>query len=242
MRFAALSFSITVLLARTRSLAGCLLLGIALPAWSATHYVFTGSAYSIINNNTTCTVGTCVTYTTAMRLTGEFSTAAPLSPNLNAANIAPSVLSYSFNDGVNTIASGNPGSRTYSFVVSTNAQGAITAHVIGVQGWLTGISPHQPGDRLVEWATDSSSFQAAINNEQCTSMGTTPAGVPDACITVTWDTNTSTANAASTLPGQWVIFQDPIPTPGLSGPATAVLALLLALFAWGQTRRRSSAS
>src|SRR5205809_130554 len=98
----------------------------ASPVLAAT-YTFTGPAFSSVQSNTTCTVGTCATYTTSMNVTGSFTTAAPLAANLSNTNVAALVTSYSFNDGVNTIASPDSNARIHTFTVTTNGSGAITA-------------------------------------------------------------------------------------------------------------------
>jgi len=192
-------------------------------------YLYSGLLYVIFNTNSTCTVGTCASYTTAMRVTGSFTTAGPLAANLTLANIASLVTSYSFNDGVNTIADGDPDARVVRFRVSTNGSAGITAEDIQLQQWETGSSPHAVGDRfdsiLLAPAGDT-----AVNNFSCDVVGTAPSsGVADSCIDPSSDENTSTAGALGA--GTWTVLGGGVPiaaVPTLSTWAMGLLALLLA--------------
>jgi hypothetical protein len=67
-------------------------------------------------------------YSTSNMITGSFTLAAPLAPNLPASNIRSQVLSYSFSDGVNTFNDINSvicGWSVMTFLVGTDANGDI---------------------------------------------------------------------------------------------------------------------
>jgi hypothetical protein len=80
------------------------------------------------------------TYTTAMRVTGSFEVAEALAPNLSKVSIRDSVLSFSFNDGRNTVADDTIDSPV--FEVTTDAQGDIIGWLVQLIGaaqhlWVT---------------------------------------------------------------------------------------------------------
>jgi hypothetical protein len=81
------------------------------PGIRDTTYSFGAPKYNSLDNNSTCTVGACWTFTTAMNVTGTFTTASPLPANLTGQNIAAQITSYSFSDGLDTFSGGNPNAR-----------------------------------------------------------------------------------------------------------------------------------
>src|SRR5271168_4093332 len=98
----------------------------ATPTWAATYNV-TSPDYTIVNNYTNCTVGTCVDYSTSLSASGNFTTSAALAANLSNAVIASDITSYSFSDGLNSFASSDPETRLQRFSVSTDSNGNITS-------------------------------------------------------------------------------------------------------------------
>jgi hypothetical protein len=210
---------------------GLLLAALAPPARSAT-YAYTGTLFTSVANNTTCTIGSCASYTSAMRVTGSFDTAAPLPANLPSGpltNIAPLVTSYSFTDGVNTIASGDPEARLFDARASTDAVGAIVFARVRVQRWRSGSSPHVVGDRFDDVFVDISGSVAG-NNRPCTAVGTSSfSGVADTCTGFGFDTDVSIATAASG--GTWSSQLGTAEVPALSTWALALLAAVLAIAA-----------
>ncbi|MBK7472175.1 MAG: hypothetical protein IPI73_17750 [Betaproteobacteria bacterium] len=86
----------------------------------ATTYTYTGVAYSGISNFSACATGPCRNYSAGARITGQFTTAAPLAANLAVGNILPQVTSYAFSDGLVTLASTDP---------------VVRANVINIQAW-----------------------------------------------------------------------------------------------------------
>ena len=105
--------------------------------WS-TQYFYSGPQYASVGG----------AYTTDMRITGSFSTVAPLAPNLSNVELGPYGLNlitdWSFNDGVSVYMADNSVAYLYrhdrNFVVSTDADGNITAFVIGLQKPAPGAS------------------------------------------------------------------------------------------------------
>lgn len=92
---------------------GVLLLMFCAEARADVTYSYLGKTYTSISG----------AYSGSMRVTGSFSLSASLSPNLPMTDISPSVLGYSFFDGVQTLTDGN--SEIIAFKVSTNDSGEI---------------------------------------------------------------------------------------------------------------------
>jgi hypothetical protein len=204
-----------------------------------TTYLYSSPFYTFVNTNSTCTVGTCASYTTAMRITGSFTTAGPLAANLGLANIAALLTSYSFNDGVNTIANGDPDARIVTFQVTTDGSAGITAESIRLQQWETGSSPHAAGDRFDSIALETTVAEG-VNNFSCVVVGTAPSsGVADICSSPSSDTNTSAGGILGA--GTWTVLGGGGPiaaVPTLSTWAMGLLALLLAGLAAAKVGRR----
>jgi len=191
-----------------------------------TTYLYSSPFYALVNNNSTCTVGTCASYTTAMRITGSFTTAGPLAANLALANIASLVTSYSFNDGVNTIANTDPDARIVAFQVTTDGSAGITAEDIRLQQWETGSSPHAVGDRFDTILLETT-VASVVNNFSCVVIGNAPSsGVADTCSVPANDENTSAAGVFGA--GTWTVSEGVAVVPTLSTWAMVLLAMLLA--------------
>ena len=215
--------------ADTMNLKRSLLLVAALcvsPDVSATTYVYSGAPYTLVQNFTNpCGVGPCASYALGERISGQFTTFAPLAPNLVNQNVFPSVTSYSFADGVDVYSSANPNSRVDNFVFSTDASGTITSWNVIIMSWQTGTSPHAAGDRLARFDLISSTPDVTENNTPCAAVVTAPSGVTDACVVFQPDTSTSFGDALTF--GTWsVSLQQPIPTL-----SKWTMLLLLALMA-----------
>ena len=197
------------------------------PSLWATTYVYTGAPYTgVLNFTSPCGAGPCANYVVGEKIIGQFTTAAPLAPNLTNQNVFPSMTSYSFTDGIDTYSSANPNSRVDNLVVSTDASGTITAWDVVIMLWQTGTSPHSAGDRLARFNVTSSTPDVTENNTPCAIVVTAPSGVPDACVVFTPDASTSFGDASTN--GTWSILQEPIPT--LSESALFLLSLLVARF------------
>lgn len=106
-------------------------------AWAAT-YTFIGPTYTTLTPFTPpCATPTCGNFTAAMRQTGSFTTAAPLAPNLNTADISGLIQSYSFSDGLVQYNSGDAATRLAFAVVTTDAAGNIVGESIDIHHWQT---------------------------------------------------------------------------------------------------------
>ena len=106
-----------------------LLAGLLLAPMGATAetYSYTGGSFITVMGST---------YTTAMRITGEFTLAAPLAPNLPWTDLSTQVMSYRFNDGVQMLTEAN--SAILVFLVGTDALGVPSTWEITV--WATPIT------------------------------------------------------------------------------------------------------
>lgn len=185
-------------------------------------FQFTGNNYGAITNFTACTQGSCANYTPAMRVAGQFSTAAPLAPNLLFADIYSQVTAFQFTDGINVYSSTAPGVRPSRFQVSTNALGEVTASDIIIGAWQDNlIGPHTPGDRH-NVVTVSTASGSVGNNNLCTSVTPGPL-VPDNCVAAN-DSSSSSVNAPG---GAWTMAPT-ASVPTLSEWALALMAGLLA--------------
>lgn len=120
-------------------------------AQTTTRYTLNAPNYATVNNHTNCDYlpGTypCLDFTTAMSQTGSFTVASPLAANLSNVNMAGSLLSFSFADGITTYSSADPSVRIILFNVTTDGAGAITSSFISIDRWMNGTNgAHAPGD------------------------------------------------------------------------------------------------
>ena len=177
-----------------------LLMAVAGPALGTTYH-YEGPTYNVRTGYTEpCSGGPCADYAFAMRVSGSFTTAAPLAPNLSKVDIVALVTSYTFSDGIHTYSSSNGSSWLVYFDASTNASGVPTAAMfVDIATWITGATPHKAGDRFSEFFIDGS--VDAQNNATCSGVGPKH-GVTDACVTSFTDTSTSFAFSQT---GVWTI-------------------------------------
>jgi hypothetical protein len=112
----------------------CVLAMLALPgAAQAATYQVTSAPFSSETNNSTCTIGPCVTYSGAQNATLSFMTAAPLAANLSGADVSAQITGYTGSDGFTTIDSSDSRARLYQASVTTNGSGAITSANVTIQ-------------------------------------------------------------------------------------------------------------
>lgn len=196
-----------------------LLVGSVASAATTTTYNYAGQPYTLFHNHTTCTLGTCVDYSTSMRVTGSFTVSTPLAPNLSHVDISTSanLLSWTFFDGVNTISSTTPNAYIYPgiFQVSTDALGNVTSATdivvgdfigsvgIGSRVNAIGVGDDAPGDY-------------GLNNDSCNVV------TGNACTNETSDTNAS--SGLNFIAGAWTTPLMPLTVPALS-PTTLLILI-----------------
>jgi len=134
-------------------------------AWAVT-YTYTGPTYNAadITNFSSCPggAGDCGAYTHAMAQGGSLTTIAPLSGNLNGADISALVTSFSFFDGLTTFASNDP--QVTLIGVEATTTGGVLQIIFNVQRWQTP-APHLQGDHFDGMVTMNS---GSIHNFVCT--------------------------------------------------------------------------
>jgi hypothetical protein len=193
---------------------------LALPAFASATYTFTGPQF---------TTFTGIGYTPAMRVTGSFTTVVPLPPNMPNTNIAAQVTSYSFFDGVNTIASSDPNSVVLSFFATTDGAGQLTsAATLDVERWVT--TPGVGNLFNFIFIDNGGGESGGVTNAQCASLsGSACTGY----ITLLGSGSTSLAS-----PGVWTSAISSITVPTLQPWGIVILALLVMTLAVAFLRRR----
>ncbi|WP_440114208.1 IPTL-CTERM sorting domain-containing protein [Acidovorax sp. BL-A-41-H1] len=203
----------------------------------STVYTATSGVYTMKTDFTVCGVGPCQNFTLAMSASGSFTTASPLANNLVGANVAASVTSFTFSDGINTYSSTNPAVRAYRFQVSTNASGAITSADVFVELWQSGTSPHAFGDRFALVRLTGTAL--AYNNDQCIVVGVSPAGAADSCSGDNADAGRSTASGGAVVWTRAVSGTTPQAIPTLSEWGLIISSALVGLAGFAALRRKS---
>jgi hypothetical protein len=201
------------------------------PSLWATTYAYVGPLYTSKTDFTPpCTIGPCANYALDQRISGQFTTAAPLAPNLVGQDVHGSVTSYSFSDGINTYASGNANARFSSFNISTDGVGNIVGSTSDVrfQLWQTGSNPHASGDRLAFLCSGMAcGGDSVLNNGRCIIVGQGGNIDPDSCIFATLNASVSLAAAVPSV-GTWLIVaQQSSSVPTLSEWSWILLSLLI---------------
>jgi hypothetical protein len=215
-------------------LLGLLALLASASAFAATTYSYTGPAYTLATG----------TFNTSMHITGFFTTATPLTPNLSDVNITGQVTSYSFSDGINSYASSDANARIFAFLVSTDASGNMTNWSIVLKLWETGTSPHSAGDKLSIMRTRKSILwgdeDSAVDYITCSIVGvSSSSGVSDVCIVEaagTWLGDATTQNTTGSWTSQTAVTATSIPT--LSEWGMILLSSLLAVGTMLTLRRK----
>jgi len=215
------------------------------PGVWATTYSYTGPLYTSTTDFTPpCGTGPCADYALGQRISGQFTTAAPLPPNLVSPDAHASVTSYSFTDGVNTYSSSDPNTRFSIFAISTDVAGNIIAasSEVQIQLWQSGSNPHTAGARAAVFDACSGSCGGlggdhVDNNFICTSVQVSGGGGgnidADTCAGGSGDPSTSAASVTAGSTGTWSTLapQQSSSIPTLSEWALILLSLLVAGFA-----------
>ena len=106
----------------------CLVFALVMDAGASAVYTF--NATGNYQNNVFNTVVS--PYTTAMALTGSFTTQNALAANLSQVDITNQVTTFSFNDGLHTWTPGNTVVQANEFVLSTDSNGNITKFYVNL--------------------------------------------------------------------------------------------------------------
>jgi hypothetical protein len=209
-------------------------------AWAAT-YTYAGAPYTAaaITNYSNCTAGACANFTAAMAQSGSFSTVAPLPANLNNADIASLITSFSFSDGLSQYNSADPDTTLVGAQASTNASGGVLAIELSFQHWADN-SPHVLGSRM-----DVMILRLlARKNSQCQGVVFQSPSGREVCQHVDFDAASSRVTfSAPVVPGAWTVTGLPPAAanavPALGDWAAPCLACVLAGTGWWMTQRRS---
>jgi hypothetical protein len=200
--------------------AGVLLQGVALA--QPTTYSYTGTNYAVVASPASPTG----TFTTSMRITGSFTTANPLPPNMPTTAIGPAgngkAIAWSFSNGISTFTQANS-AELYAtsdyFTVATDSLGNISNYDIGL---ISPLPPHTVGTTMqFVWIAKGFAIQA-VNNTPCSTVA---AGV----CTQIFPTGAGGSVNESTESGSFG-QNFSIPVPALSGRALLVLAALMGMF------------
>ena len=204
-------------------------------AWAVT-YTYTGSTYApaTVNNNTTCTTGTCGAFTSAMSHSGSFTTVAPLPANLSNFYILPLITSFSFSDGLTQYNSADPETTSMGAWADTDASGNILFISMNLIHWQA--SPHVIGTRF------DAMYLANLTRKNSHCMGAVfpSTGYGDGCQQLGADTSTS--SVTSIPAGAWAVTDLPpvasTAIPTLSEWGLLLLASLMLGAGWMAVGRR----
>lgn len=157
-------------------------------------YNVSSSNATFVLNNTTCTVGTCGTYTLANQTTGSITFAGPLAPNLANSDIGLQITGYTLTDGQRTFTFGAPGEGIQQARVTTDGAGALTAFsfwFVKTPGPPYNVGAGDPNARFDAIYFDQINRNGGINRYCTVRGGNSAASGPESCSTSSPDTNTS---------------------------------------------------
>lgn len=200
--------------------AWCALVGLcAAGELAAATYTFVGGAYASPG----------APFTTAMRVSGSFTTAAPLPANLPLTAIGPGgsnlAQAWTFNDGLTTYTQADStvfGGDAQNFSVATDAAGDISAFRIA---FASPLPPHSLGQPVSAVSISSLSGATQVDYQQpCLQLsGASCSGTNDQVVEV--------------LAGAWSTHLDVVSVPALG--RVSMLLFTLALSAAGVLRLRA---
>ena len=198
----------------------------------ATTYQYTGVPYIILNPHLApgCNVGSvCTDFTNQERTTGSFTTSAPLGPNFSG--IVTTLVSYSFSDGIDTIASADANSAVRLFLASTDGNGVPTLLNVQVQDWIGSQTQGTPNDASnnvgrFNYITITEANVSSLHNSLC--LNTAQAIFGTALICTGFENDSFTSEAVSG-PRTSEILQL---APTLGGWGMLALAGLFAATGW----------
>lgn len=180
-------------------------------AQETTYTLSTDGAYASFDSGlaTPCDIPPCPVFSAGQRITGSFSTSAPLAANLFGEYLPPSdVTGFSFSNGDTTFALADPNTRYRGFFVSTNGAGAITEFEIVLMRW--NMVPPTTGDVAtgrLDYLYATHNLQQAHHNFYCNtvvvqggaSTCTAPTTGSDTTAASRTGVNTLTASAATVV-------------------------------------------
>ena len=227
-------------------LLGLVAMAAAGTSFGATVNVTSTGNYGTIQNYTNCTTvptSSCANFVSTNNVSGTFTTSGALPANASNVDIGSTVTSYSFANGLDTIASTDTNARLNSLRISTDASGNVT-NVNSMQAvqWTTGPVPHNNTSRF-NAVTLAGANGAGTHNSACQTLGTGNSGVADTCLSaVVTDTSRSTGLNS---PVSYSMAQTPPPVTGTAAPIPTVsewglilMASLLGLFGIARLRRQ----
>ncbi|MDA8457201.1 IPTL-CTERM sorting domain-containing protein [Acidovorax sp. GBBC 3334] len=212
-------------------------------SFGATVNVTSTGNYTTIQNYTNCTTvpaSLCANFLTTHNVSGSFTTAGALPANAANLEIGSTVTSYSFSNGLDTVASTDTNARLNTLRISTDASGNITSvNVMQIVLWQSGTAPHTAGNRFAAFVVAGTNG-TSTHNSSCATTGTGNSGVTDTCLTATvTDTSRSTGNNS---PVSVSMAAAPVATtaaiPTLSEWGLILMASLLGMFGIARLRRQ----
>jgi hypothetical protein len=220
-------------------LALCALLLASFTASAAATYTFTGANYDVATPFTApCATGSCANFSLSMHASGTFSGPSRLAPNLPGVDITAALTGFSFTDGVTTYSSTDAKARVYQFIVTTDANGDITAVAILLERWQTAGAAHVAGDRFDFINITGTGQVQAQHNFVCTGVGVSPGGTADSCLAAAGDASSSTASAAGV--GAFAFGAANASVPTLGECALLLLAALMGIAGVAGLRRKGA--
>lgn len=192
--------------------------------------------YTYTGNNYTSASGS---YDTGMSVTGEFTTAAALAPNLVAQDITGLILTFTFSDGVTTITEADGALADFNTIpgatVSTDASGDIIEWSFFARDVPLATAIGEFNDIIATANTAAAVVDQGAVASQCTAVDATPS--------CTSYTPTSGNGAVFNSAGSWVTTLPPPPPssaeaiPGLTGYGLALTGIGLLLLGLRRLRR-----
>ena len=205
-----------------------LILAVLASSAAATTYQFEGNTYTT----------PLPPFTTAMRVTGQFTTAQPLPANMALTAIGPQgtnrVTDWRFHDGITTYTPQNSTvfgeSVNFSFQIATDANGAISDYRIALISPLPPHSLNQPVNAFLIQQIEGFAITAVDGDTPC--LGVDPNGVCGA----------TDDQVRESFGGTWVAYEVHSPVPALARQAQLLMLIALAAAGLWVLRRHGGES